>query len=196
MDNVYEWRAFEQTDAFKKQVADVHGQLRAGEFAAALDVFAQAMPWDPGINDWDPADPECAMPLQIVKELGGPVDSFVARGAFVTLGSEKFGPHSEHLTRLVEKRAEEFGLTLPAWEAVDLGILTDPQAPEAIWLPVAGMRGGFEITRWGSDRVGTDKDADEVDAFQVRSWSRKDMGSGQRHRLTADGLERVPGGFD
>ncbi|QQU88164.1 hypothetical protein I6I68_11315 [Corynebacterium glucuronolyticum] len=196
MDNVYEWRAFEQTAAFKKQAADVHGQLRAGEFAAALEVFAQAMPWDPGINDWDPADPSMAYPVQIVEELGGPVDSFVAQGAFTTLRAETFGPYSEQLTRLVEKRAEEFGLTLPAWEPVDLGILTDPQAPEAIWLPVPGMRGGFEITRWGSDRVATDKDADEVDAFQVRSWSRKDMGSGQRHRLTADGLERVPGGFD
>ncbi|MCI6206431.1 MAG: hypothetical protein MR654_05865 [Corynebacterium glucuronolyticum] len=187
MDNVYEWRAFEQTEAFKKQAADVHRQLRAGEFAAALEVFVQAMPWDPGINDWDPADPSMAYPVQIVEELGGPVGSFVAQGAFTTLGSEEFGPHSEHLTRLAEKRAQEFGLTLPEWKPVDLGILMDPQAPEAIWLPVPGMRGGFEITRWGVDEVG---------AFQVRSWSRKDMGSGQRHRLTADGLELVPGGFD
>ncbi|MDH4657371.1 hypothetical protein J7S19_01850 [Corynebacterium pyruviciproducens] len=182
-DNVYEWRAFPQTEAYHKQAHHVHALLMAGEFDEALAMYDSALPWEPGINDWDPADPKLTLPVEIVRALGGLVEEFVAHGAFTELSSTRFSAHSSHLTELVERRGLEFHLDLPEWKPVNLSVLTDPNAPEAIWLPVPGMRGGFEITRWDED-------------FQVRSWSRKAMGSGQRHRLTATGIELVPGGFD
>ncbi|WP_276848932.1 hypothetical protein [Corynebacterium pyruviciproducens] len=182
-DNVYEWRAFPQSQAYISQAREVFALLRAGDFDATLQAYDSAMPWDPGINDWDPDDSGYAVPLHIVAALGGPVDEFVAHGAFTQRDDTNFADHSAHLTALVEQRAREFHLDLPQFRPVDLGILSDPQAPVALWLPVPGMRGGFEITRWGED-------------FQVRSWSRKDMGSGRRHRLTATGAKLVPGGFD
>lgn len=182
-ENVYEWRVFPQTEAYQKQAHDVHAKLKAGKFDEALAILTSALPWEPGINDWDPADPQLAMPLEIVRALGGPSVEFVAHGAFTTLSDARFSAHSRHLTELVAERAREFHLSLPAWQPVNLSILSDPHAPDAIWLPVPGMCGGFEVSRWGED-------------FQVRSWSRKDMGSGQRHRLTATGAELVPGGFD
>ena len=60
--------------------------------------------------------------------------------------------------------------------------MTELPAGSHVWFPVPGMYGGFRILLDG-------------DALTVESWNRVVGGSGQRHRITADGTELTEAGF-
>ncbi|MFB7875563.1 ankyrin repeat domain-containing protein [Nocardia sp. NPDC056064] len=62
-------------------------------------------------------------------------------------------------------------------------VLEYPKA--VLWCPIPGMYGGFSITL----------DPEITDALLVESWCRVVGGSGQRHRVRADGFELVEKGF-
>lgn len=85
------------------------------------------------------------------------------------------------LHRLIEEEsyalAEKHRLRLPQLE-----IMTELAAGSHVWFPVPGMYGGFRITLDG-------------DALTVESWNRVVEGSGQRHRVTAEGTVLLEAGF-
>jgi hypothetical protein len=85
------------------------------------------------------------------------------------------------LHRLIEEEsyalAQKHRLRLPQLE-----IMTELPAGSHVWFPVPGMYGGFRIALDG-------------EALTVESWNRVVTGSGQRHRVTAEGTVLTEAGF-
>jgi hypothetical protein len=85
-----------------------------------------------------------------------------------------------HLHALVRERVadlvDEHRLRLPV-----LDVLTELAEPD-VWFAVPGMYGGFHLVLRGQE-------------LEVSSWWRVVGGSGQRHRITAEGCSLVEQGF-
>lgn len=84
-----------------------------------------------------------------------------------------------HFERLVGKRAHEGSIPVPE----NIPLLDDLAEGDELWFPVPGMYGGFALRCLDAHTV------------EASSWCRIAGGSGERHRLTAEGAVLVEVGF-
>jgi hypothetical protein len=82
---------------------------------------------------------------------------------------------------LITVRTRNYGGERPLW-LPQVKPLLELHAGRGLWCPVPGMYGGFALT-WDDGAVLAD------------SWCRVVGGSGQRHRITPDGVELLEDGL-
>lgn len=92
--------------------------------------------------------------------------------------SEGIGELESHFHALIRQRAGDL--------ARDLALPSIGDEPGEQWFPVPGMYGGFSYSL---------HEEGGMPVLIVESWCRVVGGSGQRHRITADGCELVAEGF-
>jgi hypothetical protein len=179
----------------------------AARDASWTDVLTHLDDWPTHVNRWRPGGPSWYTPLHQAAWHGADpsvVRRLLTYGPWLTLrtaaGDRPLdialrGGHSElaglflpvvrnpvptdvlatlqwHLHDLIRERVadlvDKYRLRLP-----ELDVLTELDDPD-LWFDVPGMRGGFRCVLQGVE-------------LEVNSWSRVVGGSGQTHRITAEG---------
>jgi len=91
----------------------------------------------------------------------------------------------KHFHSVIRGRAsdliDEHNVVLP-----ELALLLNSDKPKKAWLPIPGMYGGFSYWLEGEG---------EQTTLITESWCRVVEGSGQRHKITAEGSQLVAQGF-
>jgi hypothetical protein len=199
-------------DGYQAKRDEFADRARDGDWAAVLAKIAE---WPSLVNTWRPGGPSWYTPLHQAAWHGASesvVRALLTNGAWRTLrtaaGDRPLdialrGGHThltgqltpvvhhpvptdvlralqQHFHDVIRGRVahlvDEQRLRLP-----ELDVLTELETP-AMWFPVPGMYGGFRYVLDGRE-------------LKVDSWIRVVGGSGETHRITADGAVLTDSGF-